>query len=115
MVVVAPLSQVMVPPVASALAVRGVEPPPVFPPVHPLTVMSPATFPESVVQTIVTFGGLGVPADAGPVRPITAAPDTGMANAAASINVRRILFPFGCRLFSYEGSPPKEYPLRGIP
>lgn len=50
MVVLPPESQWMVPPTAKAVAVIGVEPPPVLPPVHPLTVSVLAAFPVIVVH-----------------------------------------------------------------
>jgi hypothetical protein len=49
-VVLPPDDHGMVPPVASARAPNGVEVPPVLPPVQPLTVRLPATFPFTLVH-----------------------------------------------------------------
>jgi hypothetical protein len=51
--VVEPVDQVMVPPVASAVAGPGVEEPPVSPPVQPLITMLPVMLPVMVVHVMV--------------------------------------------------------------
>ena len=92
MVVVAPLVHVIVPPVASVVATRATELPPVFPPEHPPTTMVPLSVPVIVEHANFTFTGFGgFVADAVPAKPTIAAPDTGMVSAAININVRRIL------------------------
>jgi hypothetical protein len=104
MVVVLPLTQSMVPPVASVAALTGLELPPVLPPLHPLTVMVEVADPVIVVQTIFVAAPAWVP------KAITDAPETGMAKAAAKSNARRILTPslFACLV---RREPPTEYSL----
>jgi hypothetical protein len=91
---VIPLTQVTVPPVASAAVLIGCEAPPVLAPllsVHPLMVTVPLAVPATLVQTVLPFGPLA--ADAAP--PVSASdnPDAGMASAAATNKIRRISYP----------------------
>jgi hypothetical protein len=79
---VLPLTQVMVPPAAKAVAEMGLELPPVLPPVHPLTTMVLLAFPVMVVHAIDTA------APASELIATTEAPETGMANAATNSNSR---------------------------
>jgi hypothetical protein len=46
----------MVPPVARVMADIAVEPPPVSPPLHPLTVIVPVALPSTLVHDNVLFG-----------------------------------------------------------
>jgi hypothetical protein len=89
------LTQVTVPPVASDAVVIGCEAPPVLAPllsVHPLMVTVPLAVPATLVQTVLPFGPL---ADAGPPDSASDNPDAGMASAAATNKIRRILVPPG--------------------
>jgi hypothetical protein len=88
-VVVLPLIQLMVPPVARTLELNGWELPPVLPPVHTLSVVVPVSVPVTVLQVILTA------AQAGLLNP-TAKPEIGMESAAAASRTRRIVtsFPF---------------------
>jgi hypothetical protein len=83
-VVVAPETQVTVPPVAKLVADSGSELPPVLPPVHPLIVSVPDAFPVNVVHVIFPVAAPAVPAIPN-VRPAT-----GMSMAARVSNIRRI-------------------------
>src|ERR1700674_4262273 len=88
---VLPLTQVTVPPVASAAVLIGCEAPPVLAPlawVHPLMVTFPLAVSATLVQTVLPFGPL--PADAGPLVSASDNPDAGMASAAATNKIRRM-------------------------
>ncbi len=58
--VLPPESQSMVPPVAKVVELTGCDPPPVSPPVHPLTVEVPEAVPEMVLQEIVLVDHLNL-------------------------------------------------------
>ena len=87
MVVVVPFDHVMVPPVASAVAVIGLEPPPVLP-LHPLKVTVLRTLPVNPVHLIFKVTA-GCVADAGPERPTTRA--NGVARTSPAVVNRTIL------------------------
>ena len=103
---VKPLFHVTVPPEASDAVGIGCVPPPVLAPfasVHPLMVMVPVAVPTTLVQTVLPFGPLA--ADAGPPLRASAAPETGMASAAASSKIRRICISL-LMLTAGEATPP---------
>ena len=87
MVVVLPFNHVMVPPVASELALSGWEPPPLLP-LHPLKVTVLEMLPESEVHLIFKTSA-GCEADAGPERPTTRA--KGVATNTPAVTIRTIL------------------------
>jgi hypothetical protein len=89
-VAVVVLTQVTVPPVASAAVLIGCEAPPVLAPllsVHPLMVTVPVAVPATLVQVDLPFGPA---ADAAP--PVSASdnPDAATASVAATNMIRRI-------------------------
>jgi hypothetical protein len=88
MVVVLPLTQVIVPPVASVELFSGCELPPVLPPLHPLTTVVPDTVPVRVVHVILENLAWAA-APAGPAAS-TDAPVSGTVNAAATSNALRM-------------------------
>jgi hypothetical protein len=90
-VAVFPLTQVTVPPVASAAVLMGCEAPPVLAPllsVHPLMVTFPVVVPATLVQVVLPFGPLA--AEAAPLVSASDNPDAETASAAATNKVRRI-------------------------
>src|SRR5271163_2844168 len=87
MVVLWPLLQGIVPPLASAKNGNTAELPPVGVTVHPVACRLPVLGLFRVVQTI------DPPAQAGVLTSATVAPETGMASAAANIKIRRISPP----------------------
>ena len=86
MVVVLPLSHVIVPPPANAASMIGMDFPPVFPPVHPLT-----TIVDELVLVIVLHT-IFVAAHAGGAT-TKVAPAMGITRVAVNSNARRILPP----------------------
>ncbi len=87
MAVVLPFNHVMVPPVASAVATIGWEPPPVLP-LHPLNVTVLVMLPDSPVHLTLRVGA-GCVAEAGPEKPKARA--NGVATNTPAVANRTIL------------------------
>ena len=89
-VVVLPLAEVVVPPVARLGVGNGTDEPPVFAPLlstHPVGWMLPATVPVTVEQVVLPFGGFGFAAPGG----VTTSAKLEIARAAAPapVSIRR--------------------------